>query len=903
MARVSGKQLNIILNARRTENAVMNKLRQNKADVATRVKKMVLMGFLVILAGVLFNVKSLPQQPALAAKQPAGTICNSAPNTPTGSSSTVFAGCGTADKPYLIQDVADFQALANGIKAGDPNIAWGAYYQQTTDLDFSGVDDFVPVGYDTHWFKGVYDGGGNTISNITLNDTSGAGKNGIGVFGRVASTYNNSDVEVNAFSFRCYYEDSAQVCPNLAVRIFNLNLANINFAGTEQVGGLIGRASFAENIYTYPHHVHGLATHGVFVENITANRINIAGNRYVGGLIGRAQDKMAIDGVEISDLSIVNSSSDTGGLIGRAFNLCDWKDSTSDDEYQDCNNDEYDWVRISGSRASGVFSASTNVGGLIGNASKVKVSVQDSSADIKLENGANMSGVGGVVGVFQGVCYGYREEVSQWFWLAKHCMEDTWQSLQIKNTAATGRITGTVASGSVRIGGLVGYGKSDQSVVKIENSSSDVDITLSSETASKDVGGLAGLIKSSAGISGGDSDEEIDLSDGVILVSSYSLGDIVINSDSAQNGTISNVGGLIGNADADDNRMTITNSYSKSNIHGAGLANRIGGLIGYADVDLGQFMLADSFAENQVAGENRVGGLIGEINVWCGNSTTGVDYSKALCKTAPLTTSITNVYHRGNVVATAADAAGGIIGQVKADDNEIVVRNAYQTCHVSAATGRAGGIVGNISITSKDNSSLDNPRDGKFTLSNSVAILADVVPTTATESEPETVGRIFGKVNHADLLTVSDNYGWNGEKVVLSDPPAAGDVVRDDLLNMESDKDGAGFSGLSLVTSDFFSGVFSSGASGWTTNAGKLGVLSAIPTAAQNNNLPSCITIAADVIDAPNTGSLVAEMSLLTQITPSVIVVATAMCGALIIAWLARRKSRRVMLKRPCKSS
>jgi hypothetical protein len=538
------------------------------------------------------------------------------------------------------------------------------------------------------------------------------------------------------------------------------------------------------------------------------------------------------------------------------------------------------------SSASGTIAASTSVGGLIGSANKVNLAIYSSQVDIEI-NGTNMNQVGGILGTYYGVCYGIDHNSPM-----EHCVRGSWQSLWLDDTFASGSITGSVGSGSVRIGGLVGYGKSDQSVVKIEDSSSYMKIAISPEADSKDIGGLAGLIKSSAGLSGGDSGTGTDLSDGVIVLGSYALGDIVVDDDLT--GSASNVGGLLGNADADDNRMKITNSYAKGNIYGAGLANRIGGLIGYVDVDLGQFIMDSSFAKNYVSGKSKVGGLIGEINTWCGNSTTGEDYSSALCKTAPLTSSITNVYHSGIVLATDG-TVGGIIGSAKADDNEIALYNTYQTCNVIATTGRAGGIIGDISITTEDNSSLDTPRDGSLILGSSVAILEDA--TVFTVSGQETIGRIFGKVNNDHLLTLSDNYSWNGEKAIMSSPPVAENVTGGDLVDSVSVKDGVGVSGLSFVTTDFFQGVFSNQSSSWTTGVGKIGILSAIQSTAQNDVLPDCMLVSAQGdINVPDTGQTTSKLAVI-QDKWLVMAAALVIVTATIYLLISRRAHRMTLGK------
>ena len=85
---------------------------------------------------------------------------------------TVTAGVeeGTEEKPFLIEDIADLNALAADVNSG--TAYEGIYFKLTTDLDYDG-ETFTPVGtgeesgeVDTP-FKGIFDGNGRTISNIT----------------------------------------------------------------------------------------------------------------------------------------------------------------------------------------------------------------------------------------------------------------------------------------------------------------------------------------------------------------------------------------------------------------------------------------------------------------------------------------------------------------------------------------------------------------------------------------------------------------------------------------------------------------------------------------------------------------------------------------------------------------
>ena len=78
-----------------------------------------------------------------------------------------FEGSGTQEDPYLISTAADLQKLSASVNGG---ISYaGCYFEQTADIDMSGIA-FTPIGiYDSgKYFYGVYDGGGYSISSLTI---------------------------------------------------------------------------------------------------------------------------------------------------------------------------------------------------------------------------------------------------------------------------------------------------------------------------------------------------------------------------------------------------------------------------------------------------------------------------------------------------------------------------------------------------------------------------------------------------------------------------------------------------------------------------------------------------------------------------------------------------------------
>ena len=104
---------------------------------------------------------------------------------------------GTEAKPFLIENIEDLNALASDVNSGTDYS--GKHFKLTADLTFTApvspeTSNFTPIGkveyrddnetplYEEKAFKGVFDGGGKTISGIVVN-TSDA--EAVGLFGNV----------------------------------------------------------------------------------------------------------------------------------------------------------------------------------------------------------------------------------------------------------------------------------------------------------------------------------------------------------------------------------------------------------------------------------------------------------------------------------------------------------------------------------------------------------------------------------------------------------------------------------------------------------------------------------------------------------------------------------------------
>jgi len=186
------------------------------------------------------------------------------------------SGSGTVNDPYLVSSLSNLAWIQDAAN----DTAWNSHFVQTANIDASSDSTwnsgtgFSPIGtYPGAYFGGTYDGGGHTITGLSI---SRASNDYIGLFG--------------------YTQDAT---------ISNLGLVNVNIIGEYAVGGLGGE--FFQN---------------TTVKNCSTSG-NISGTTYVGGLIGWVETGCIVTG-SYSNANVSASSGTYGGLIG-------WNDLSSID--------------------------------------------------------------------------------------------------------------------------------------------------------------------------------------------------------------------------------------------------------------------------------------------------------------------------------------------------------------------------------------------------------------------------------------------------------------------------------------------------------------------------------------------------------------------------------------------
>ena len=141
-------------------------------------------------------------------------------------------GDGSEKNPFLIKTEENFQQLATYVNYG--NKCADMHFKLANDITLKGT--WTPIGTNSDKFSGTFDGDGKTVSNITIDDASNDNQ---GLFGQTEGA-----------------------------TIKNINLANVNVTGKNNVGALVGSADNNTQII-----------------NCTVQG-NVKGSENVGGLVG-----------------------------------------------------------------------------------------------------------------------------------------------------------------------------------------------------------------------------------------------------------------------------------------------------------------------------------------------------------------------------------------------------------------------------------------------------------------------------------------------------------------------------------------------------------------------------------------------------------------------------------------
>ena len=265
---------------------------------------------------------------------------------------TRFAGgSGMPYDPYQISNAAQLNNMRQEL---------GAYYTLTEDIAFS-PSDFVsggayyhngqgwtPIGADERYpFFGLLEGGGHTISGVTLTP-SGSSPQYVGLFGGLGATIrdlNITDLTICASFHDANQEYNSFYVGGLAGRSYNSLLEHITVSGTISaqgeedglyLGGIFGSGggSYHQQLIACTNHaslqgesqnrlqlggIAGACSDSTLEDCANTGKIASLSGGDVGGLIGSSTDGTFTGGVNSGDVSVSsaqNSEIFMGGIVG-----------------------------------------------------------------------------------------------------------------------------------------------------------------------------------------------------------------------------------------------------------------------------------------------------------------------------------------------------------------------------------------------------------------------------------------------------------------------------------------------------------------------------------------------------------------------------------------------------------
>jgi hypothetical protein len=210
-------------------------------------------------------------------------------------------GSGTETDPYTINTPAQLAWLAQVVNIGDTTFN-NKYYKLTADLDLSEYGEnfnegggWVPIGFPTNTFRGIFDGNNHIITGLYINTTLSR----VGLFGGVTGS------------------------------VKNLKLENVNIRGSSTIGAVAGLAGgpiincySSGTITGTSNDIGGIVGSSATVANSEESTIinchssaRVSGNQNVGGIIGSAFHNV----VNSSFTGVVSGSMSVGGIAGRLW--------------------------------------------------------------------------------------------------------------------------------------------------------------------------------------------------------------------------------------------------------------------------------------------------------------------------------------------------------------------------------------------------------------------------------------------------------------------------------------------------------------------------------------------------------------------------------------------------------
>lgn len=229
----------------------------------------------------------------------------------------VLSGQGSETNPYLITTVDDFDNIRNLISENTYT-----HFRMLRDIDFSSVQNWVPINIENKAFGIVFDGDGHKVTHFKCSYSNRAS-----IFGILHGTVKNLIVEDSQIN-----TTASSPCGTVAAWVGNSDSSlqgslenvhvvrgSVSCSASTPFGGLSGRSGG------------GTFTNCSFDGTISRPSVSEYNSSYypVGGILGEALDGVSISGCKTSGTLTTASGRACGGILGKCSSELDIKDCES----------------------------------------------------------------------------------------------------------------------------------------------------------------------------------------------------------------------------------------------------------------------------------------------------------------------------------------------------------------------------------------------------------------------------------------------------------------------------------------------------------------------------------------------------------------------------------------------
>ncbi len=248
-----------------------------------------------------------------------------------------LAGQGTAEAPYLINNIGELVLFRNSVNAGETKYnAEGVYVALAADIELASVENWSPIGTFDYSFDGNFDGQGHVIKNLKITDNTAAnGEAYLGFFGVTANNVIKNFVIENvtiasegqivaaAIAYPYYTTVSdITVRGDIAIKGGNYtagvlaytrlcqNASNLAVVGNE--GSYIKGAQVVGGVIADIQMNKGLVAN---YSNFSAEGVTVSGTKNVGGISGIIATQ-TLNGATVKNVTLNSDNAGVGIVAG-----------------------------------------------------------------------------------------------------------------------------------------------------------------------------------------------------------------------------------------------------------------------------------------------------------------------------------------------------------------------------------------------------------------------------------------------------------------------------------------------------------------------------------------------------------------------------------------------------------